>query len=95
MIYNLVLYADRQYKINVCVSDHFEPIHIVLMNAVTDKVIYDNAKEEYLGTLTLNIEHTQRLKVSLEVLAEDMTEQEKLDYFGCIGMMIQYKKERN
>ncbi len=95
MIYNLVLYAERQYKINVCVSDHFEPIHIMLMNAVTDEVIYDNAKEEYLGTLTLNIEHTQRLKVSLEVLAEDMTEQEKLDYFGCIGMMIQYRKERN
>jgi len=95
MIYNLVLYGERQYNINVCVSDHFEPIHVVLMNASTDEVIYDNARDDYLGTLTLNIEYTQRLKVSIEVLAEEMTEQEKLDYFGCIGMMVQYKEQRD
>lgn len=92
MIYNLVLYADRQYKINFCVSDQFDPIHVVLMNAMTDEVIYDNAQDDYIGTLTLNIEYTQRMKISLEVLAEEMTEQDKLEYFGCIGMMIQYKK---
>lgn len=91
MIYNLVLYADRQYKINFCVSDQFGPVHVVLLNAVSDEVIYDNAMDEYRASLTLNIENTQRLKISLEVLAEDMTEQEKLEYFGCIGMMIQYK----
>jgi hypothetical protein len=58
-------------------------------------VIYDNARDEYLETFTLNIENTQRLKVSMEVLAEEMTDQEKLDYFGCIGMMIQYKKVKD
>jgi hypothetical protein len=92
MIYNMVLYGERQYKINLCASDLFEPIHVVLMNAESEEVIYDNAQDDYRGTLTLNIENTQRLKISLEVLAEEMTEQDKLDYFGCIGMMMQYKK---
>lgn len=95
MIYSVVLYADRQYKINMCVSEQFDPIHVVLINAMNDEVIYDNANDDYRETLTLNIENTQRLKVSLEVLAEEMTEQEKLDYFGCLGMMVQYKKVKD
>jgi hypothetical protein len=95
MIYNVVLYADRQYKINMCVSDQFAPVHVVLHSAVSDEVIYDNARDEYRESLTLNIENIQRLKISLEVLAEEMTEQEKLEYFGCIGMMIQYKQIDN
>jgi hypothetical protein len=95
MIYNLVLYGNRQYKIYTCISDLFGPIHVVLINAANDEVIYDNANDEYLGTLTLNIEYTQRLKVSMEVLAEEMSEQDKLEYFGCIGMMIQYKENRD
>jgi hypothetical protein len=92
MIYSLVLYADRQYTINFCTSDYFKPIHVKLLNAETDEEIYDNKADEYLQSITLNIDKTQRLKIFLEVLADEMTEEEKLEFFGCIGMMIQYKK---
>lgn len=93
LIYRLVLYAERQYVFNFCTSDYFEPIHIKLLNAKTDEVIYDNKTDDYLQTLTLNIDQTQNLKVQVEILAEEMSEEDKLEYFGCIGMMIQYKKE--
>jgi hypothetical protein len=92
MIYSLVLYGERQYKINFCTSDYFQPIHLQLMNAETDEIIYDNAGDDYLDMLTLNIEKTQRLKIFVEILAEDMSEKDKLEYFGCLGMMIQSKK---
>jgi len=92
MIYSLVLYGDKQYKINFCTSDIFEPIHLKLMKAGTDEVIYDNKDDDYLAMLTLNIDKTQRLKISVEVLANEMSEQDKLEYFGCLGMMIQAKK---
>ncbi len=92
MIYSLVLYGDKQYKINFCTSDLFEPIRLKLISAETDEVIYDNKEDDYLAMLTLNIDKTQRLKISVEVLANEMTEQDKLDYFGCLGMMIQAKK---
>ena len=92
MIYSLVLYGDKQYKINFCTSDIFEPIHLKLMKAETDEVIYDNKDDDYLAMLTLNIDKTQRLKISVEVLASEMSEQDKLEYFGCLGMMIQAKK---
>lgn len=92
MIYSLVMYEQKQYKINFCTSDMFEPIHLKLLNAETNEVVYDNKSDEYIQTLTLNIDKTQRLKVSVEVVASEMTEEEKMEYFGCIGMMVQWKK---
>jgi hypothetical protein len=83
---------QRQYKINFCTSDYFEPIHVKLINAETDEVFYDNINDDYLAMLTLNIEKTQRLKVFVEILAKEMSEEDKLEYFGCLGMMIQSKK---
>ena len=92
LIYSMVLYGEKQYKINFCTSEYFEPIHIKLMDGVTSDVMYDNKSDDYLQTLTLNIDHTQRIKVFVEILADGMTEEEKLEYFGCIGMMVQSKK---
>lgn len=92
LIYSLVLYGEKQYKINFCTSEYFEPIHIKLMDGVTNDVMYDNKSDDYLQTLTLNIDNTQRIKVFVEILAEDMSEEEKMEFFGCIGMMVQAKK---
>lgn len=92
LIYSLVLYESKQYSINFCTSPDFEPIHIKFMNAETDEVFYDNKSDEFIQTLTLNIDHTQRLKIFVEVLAKDMSEEDKLEYLGCLGMMIQSKK---
>jgi len=92
LIYSLVLYENNQYVINFCTSEFFQPVHVKLMDAETDAVMYDNKSDEYIETLTLNIDKTQRLKIFVEVLARDMPEEEKLDFFGCIGMMVQSKK---
>jgi hypothetical protein len=92
LIYSLVLYEEQQYKIIFCTSDFFKPIHMKVIDAVTDEVIYDNKTDDYLNTLTLNIDKTKRMKFFVEILAKDMSEEDKLEYFGCIGMMVQYKK---
>lgn len=92
LIYSLILYSEKQYKIFFCTSDFFKPIHLKLMNGETGELMYDNERDEYIETLTLNIEKTQRVKVSVEILAHEMTEEEKMEYFGCIGMLIQVKK---
>lgn len=92
LIYSLVLYGGKQYKINFCTSDHFEPIHVQILNAESNETIYDNKTDNYLSLLTLNIDETQRIKFSVEVLAHDMPEEERMEYFGCIGMMVQAKK---
>jgi len=95
LIYSLVLYGDKQYKINFCTSEFFQPIHIKLLNAETNDVMYDNETDEYIQTLTLNIDQTQRLKIFVEILAENMAEEDKMEYFGCLGMMVQSRKEKD
>lgn len=92
LIYSLVLYGEKQYKLYFCTSEYFKPVHIVLMNGETGENMYDNEVDDYIDNLTLNIDKTQRVKVSVEIIAKDMSEEEKLEYFGCIGMLIQAKK---
>lgn len=92
LIYSLVLYENKQYVINFCTSDYFQPIHVKVMNATDDDVIYDNSEDQYLESLKLNIDQTQRLKIMVEVMAKDMSEEDQLDYFGCIGMLVKSKK---
>jgi hypothetical protein len=67
-------------------------VHVILYDSLTDDIIYDNQKDDYLPNLTLNVDQTQRLKIFLEILAEEMTEEEKFNYFGCLGMMIMFKR---
>jgi hypothetical protein len=92
LIYSLVMYTEKQYIISFCTSEYFQPVHVKLMNAETNAVLYDNKKDEYLETLTLNIDETQRIKIFVEILAEGMSEEDKVEFFGCIGMMVQSKK---
>ena len=95
LIYSLVLYGGKQYKINFCTSEYFDPIHIMILDSETNEPIYDNKTDDYLEVLTLNIDETQRIKFSVEILAKEMSEEDKLEYFGCIGMMVQSKKIRD
>ncbi len=92
LIYSLVLYADKEYIINFCASEHFLPVHIKLLDAESDKVMYDNKSDDYMEMLTLSIDKTQRLKIFVEVLAQGMPEEDKLEFFACLGMMVQSKK---
>ncbi len=95
LIYSLVLYGEHQYKLYFCTSDYFKPVHIVLLDGETGETMYDNKADEYIDNLTLNIEKTQRVKVSVEIMAKDMTEEDKLEYFGCLGMLVHSKKNKD
>lgn len=92
LIYSLVLYSEKQYKIFFCTAEAFKPIHVQLMNGETGELMYDNKVDDYIDNLTLNIDKTQRIKVAVEILADDMSEEEKLEYFGCLGMNLQVRK---
>jgi len=94
LIYSLVLYGDKEYQIDFCTSDYFKPVHFKLFTSENDNLMYDNANDEYNPFLSLKVEQTQRVKILVEILAEEMTEEEKMEYFGCLGMLVQAKKIR-
>jgi hypothetical protein len=94
LIYSLVLYSDKQYQIDFCTSEYFKPFHFVLISE-TNEELYDNEEDDYKPSLTMNVEQTQRIRIMVEILAEEMTEKEKLEYFGCVGMLVQAMKVRD
>ncbi|MCF8226412.1 MAG: hypothetical protein K9J30_11100 [Bacteroidales bacterium] len=92
MVYSVVLYSEMQYNIYFCTSELLKPVHFKLMNDESGDVLYDNASNNYMDYLTLKLDKTQRLKISVQILGQDMTEQEKIEFLGCLGMMIFAKK---
>jgi hypothetical protein len=92
LIYSVILNGDMQYKIYFCTSEYFRPIHIKLLNGESGELMFDNEGADYIDNVTLNIDKTQRIKIFVEILASNMSEEEKLEYFGCIGMTIKSKK---
>lgn len=91
LIYNVVFYGERTYKLIFCTSDMFYPVHFVLRDNQTRDMIYDSAKDDYPETVELNIDNTRRIFVEVSVLAHYTKEQFTEDYFGCLGFLIHWK----
>ena len=93
LIYNVILYGERNYKLIFCASDLFYPVHFTLTDDLSKKLIYDNSKDEYSETIELSIENTRRVLVEISVLAHDADNEVKTNYFGCLGFLIYWKPE--
>jgi hypothetical protein len=89
--YSMVFYGERQYKIFFCASEEFYPVHYKLTDASNGQVIYDNKFDEYPDNITLNIEYTRKINVEFEVIAEKASEEVKLSYLGCSGVLMLWK----
>ncbi len=92
LIYNMVFYGERQYKIYFCTSDEFYPIHVKLIDPVTRELLYDNKEDDYQNTMTLNIDKTRRILIDFTVLAHDASNELKMNYLGCSGVLMEWKK---
>jgi len=91
LIYSMIFYGERQYKLYFCASDEFYPVHFKLIDPATSQVIYDNTKDEYSDNVALNIEYTRKINIEMEVLAQDATEDMKLSYLGCSGVLMLWR----
>ena len=93
LIYNVILYGERNYKLIFCASDLFYPVHFTLTDDLSKKLIYDNSKDEYSETIELSIENTRRILIEISVLAHDADNEVKANYFGCLGFLMYWKPE--
>ncbi|MFZ5939395.1 MAG: hypothetical protein ACOYXB_02370 [Bacteroidota bacterium] len=91
LIYSMVFYGERQYKLYFCASEEFYPVHFRLVDSMTGQLIYDNSKDDYPDNVTVNIEYTRKINVELEVLALEASEEVKLSYLGCSGTLMLWK----
>ena len=94
LIYNVIFYGERDYKLFFCASDLFYPVHFTLTDDLSKKLIYDNSNDEFSETIELSIENTRRIMIEISVLAHDADKEVTSNYFGCLGFLMYWKPER-
>jgi hypothetical protein len=94
LVYNVIFYGERDYKLIFCATELFNPVHYVLTDSETKEIIFDNEKSDYVETVDLKIEFTKRIMIEVSVLALDTDKSVVDDYFGCVGLLLQYKQKK-
>ena len=94
LVYNVIFYGERDYKLIFCATELFNPVHYVLMDAETRDLIYDSKSDDYSETIELSIETTRRIMIEVSVLALNTDTQVTDDYFGCVGYLMNYEQKK-
>jgi hypothetical protein len=88
---NIVFYGQKDYILSFCAHRKMYPVHFVLIDPDTESILYDNANDKYIESLGVGFDVTKSLKMRVDVLARESTEDEITDFLGCLGLLIQYK----
>ncbi len=91
LVYNVVFYGDRTYKMIFCASELFIPVHYVLYDGETRELLFDSKNNDYSETVELAIEKTRRIMIEISVLAFNADNSTTEDYFGCVGFLLHWK----
>ena len=92
LIYNMVFYGDRKYKLYFCTSEEFSPVHYRIKDAFTGGLIYDNKMDDYAETVTFSNEYTRKILIEFEVVAKDASDDLKMTFLACSGLLIFYEE---
>jgi len=91
LVYNVIFYGNRNYKLFFCASELFMPVHYVLYDSETRELIFDSKDNEYAETVELAIEKTRRIMIEISVLALNADISTTENYFGCVGFLLNWK----
>ena len=88
---NIVFYGQKDYMLSFCTHRKMYPIHFVLIDQSTNQVLYDNAIDKYIESIGIGFDMTKPLVIKIDVLSRRADEEEIENYYGCMGLLIQYK----
>jgi hypothetical protein len=72
LTYNIVFNGKSDYVITLCTNQKFYPINIKLLQPVTGKELFDNAKDGYIESLGIGFDNTQNIILKVVLLAKKM-----------------------
>ena len=93
--FNTVFYGQNDYILSFCTHRKMYPVHFILKDGQTGKVLYDNEQDDYIESLGLGFDVTKSLNILVTVLARESSEDEIRENVGCLGLLIQYKNYPN
>lgn len=79
-------YSGREYRISVCGASNLEAVEFKVLDARTDKVLYDNSLNEYSWKWDFNLESSQQLKILVKVPVPEANIDEPEE--GCVAIMF-------
>ncbi|NOU17365.1 MAG: hypothetical protein HOO91_07400 [Bacteroidales bacterium] len=90
--FSVTLFGEKDYKFIVCSEAKFYPIHIRLIDPVSQEVFYDNKDDDYLESIGFTIEKTRRLIVEITLLAAKAEIKDIGQDRACVGVLILWQK---
>jgi hypothetical protein len=88
---NMVFYGQNDYILSFCTHRKMYPVHFILKDTHTGKVLYDNEEDDFIESLGLGFDVTKSIIIVVNVLARESSEEEIRGNVGCLGLLIQYK----
>lgn len=90
--FSVTLFGEKDYKFIICSEAKFYPIHIRLIDPVSQEVFYDNKDDDYLESIGFTIEKTRRLIVEITLLAAKAEIKDIGQDRACVGVLILWQK---
>jgi hypothetical protein len=90
--YSVTLFGEKDYKFIICSELNFYPIHIRLIDPITQEVFYDNKDDDYLESIGFTNEKTRRLIVEITLLAAKTEFKDIGQDRACVGVLILWQK---
>lgn len=90
--FSVTLFGEKDYKFIICSEAKFYPIHIRLIDPVSQEVFYDNKDDDYLESIGFTIEKTRRLIVEITLLAAKADIKDIGQDRACVGVLILWQK---
>ena len=90
--FSVTLFGEKDYKFIICTDAQFYPIHIRLIDPITQEVFYDNKDDDYLESVGFTVEKTRRLIVEITLLAAKTEIKDIGQDRACVGVLILWQK---
>ncbi len=90
--FSVTLFGEKDYKFIICSEANYYPIHIRLIDPITQEVFYDNKDDGYLESVGFTVEKTRRLIVEITLLAAKTEFKDIGQDRACVGVLILWQK---
>lgn len=90
--FRMTFFRNMDYRIIFCTTPKFYPIHFVIREKETGKVLFDNKDDDYVESIGFTTENTTAVTIDVTLLAEDAKFKDFRQNRACLGIPILYRK---
>ncbi len=86
--YNILFFGDKEYQMTIGTEIVNRPIHIRMIDAGDNTVLFDNVKNMSLENINFYIENTKNIIVEITILSDTETYLSSDKIHVCLGIKI-------